>query len=75
LCARHDHLVSARERRSALPSVRISPTLGQFFFLRESLMPRGITRGLASRLQRDIQKGIEPKRFVIKDPLMASAEA
>jgi AcrR family transcriptional regulator len=74
-----DRLTSAIEDPAEIIAVSVrhiilrahaEPRWGSFF-LRESLMPRGITRGLASRLQRDIQKGLDAKRFAIKDPLMA----
>jgi AcrR family transcriptional regulator len=60
--------------RHTLLRAQAEPRWGSFF-LRESLLPRGITRGLAARLQRDIQKGVEAKRFVVKDSLMALIRA
>jgi hypothetical protein len=41
------------------------------FLLRESLSSGMLTRGLGSRLLRDIEKGIGAGRFKAEDPLMA----
>jgi len=45
------------------------------FLLRESLTPRGLVRGLAVRLQRDLARGVRQKRFVMADLLMGGAAA
>jgi len=56
--------------RHTILRARDEPRWGRFF-LRESLTPRGMTGGLATRLQRDILNGVAKKRFAVGDPLMA----
>lgn len=45
------------------------------FLLRESLTPRGLVRGLAARLQRDVARGARQKRFSVPDLLVGAAAA
>ncbi|WP_082725200.1 TetR/AcrR family transcriptional regulator [Burkholderia sp. NRF60-BP8] len=56
--------------RHTLLRARSEPVWGQFL-LREGLSMRALSRGLAPRLLRDIQKGILAGRFSASDPLMS----
>jgi hypothetical protein len=49
---------------------RREPLWGQFL-IREGFSARALHRGLGLRLLRDIQKGIDAKRFSVADPLMS----
>lgn len=56
--------------RHTLLRAEAEPLWGRFL-LRESLTPRGMTRGLSLRLRRDIERGVAQKRFILPDPLLA----
>jgi AcrR family transcriptional regulator len=56
--------------RHTLLRARREPLWGRFL-IREGLSARGLSRGLATRLRRDIQKGIASHRFDIPDPFMS----
>ncbi|RKU01136.1 TetR family transcriptional regulator [Burkholderia sp. Nafp2/4-1b] len=46
------------------------PLWGQFL-VREGFSPRMLTRGLGQRLLRDVQRGVDAKRFAVADPFVA----
>ncbi|WNL44600.1 TetR family transcriptional regulator [Dyella sp. BiH032] len=56
--------------RYAMLRAQREPLWGQFL-IKEALSIRVLTRGLGQRLLRDIQRGIEAKRFRGDDPLMS----
>jgi len=56
--------------RYAMLRAQKEPLWGQFL-IKEGLSTRVLTRGLGQRLLRDIQRGIEAKRFRGDDPLMS----
>lgn len=56
--------------RHTILRAEAEPRWGRFL-AREALTPRSMGRGLARRLLRDLGRGIDEKRFVVADPLMA----
>lgn len=56
--------------RHTLVRARHDPLWGQFL-VREGMSDRARTRGLGSRLLRDVRKGVQAGRFKIPDPDMA----
>jgi AcrR family transcriptional regulator len=66
-------VVSVSMRYAMLRAQR-EPQWGQFL-IKEGLSTRVLTRGLGLRLLRDIQRGIEAKRFRGDDPLMSFTAA
>ncbi|MBZ4415507.1 TetR/AcrR family transcriptional regulator [Myxococcus sp. RHSTA-1-4] len=55
--------------RHTLRRARREPVWGRFL-IREGSSARVLSRGLGQRLLRDIQKGLETRRFKAEDPLM-----
>ncbi|WP_269501592.1 TetR/AcrR family transcriptional regulator [Burkholderia sp. IMCC1007] len=62
--------VIAVSARYTLMRAHREPLWGQFL-VREGFSARMLTRGLGQRLLRDVQRGIEAKRFAVADPFVA----
>jgi AcrR family transcriptional regulator len=62
-------IISVSVRRTLLRASE-EPLWGQFL-VREGLSERNLNAGLGRRLLRDVQKGIDAKRFNLADPLMS----
>lgn len=56
--------------RQTILRAHAEPLWGRFF-LREGFTPAAMTRGLGTRLLRDLQRGVAAKRFAAPDLLMA----
>jgi AcrR family transcriptional regulator len=78
-----DHLESGIDDPAEILSVSVrhvilralrEPLWGRFL-IRESYSVRAMTRGLGARMVRDIQRGLQQKRFQSPDPILSSLSA